>query len=184
MGSSSWRSGSHTLGGCSAHRGPGGSHSSRPRPTTSPSRKSQSLPQKMETLLQLVFASLVVTCGLVNGQSADYDPLYIGKFEDLAHSVGGDIFVLDDKTIYIQDFSHDGQAPDVFFWADGVIIPYITRSNLEPQIGLQRFLPREDVVLLLPPEKPTIHSIDRLEVWCRAFGISFGNIEFPLFERK
>ena len=93
-----------------------------------------------EALLQLVFASLVATCGLVNGQSADYDPLYIGnlsivqlavlpirpattpinsqfskkltndqrsflfsgKFEDLAHSVGGDIFVLDDKTIYIQ----------------------------------------------------------------------------------
>ena len=27
--SSSWRSASHTLGGCSAHRGPGGSHSSR-----------------------------------------------------------------------------------------------------------------------------------------------------------
>ena len=26
-----------------------------------------------------------------------------------------------------QDFSHDGQAPDVFFWADGVIVPYITR---------------------------------------------------------
>merc|ERR1712243_513241 len=76
------------------------------------------------------------------GQSADYDPLYLGKFSDLAHSVGGDIFVLDEKTIYIQDFSHDGQAPDVFFWADGVIIPYITRSNLEPQIGLQRFLPR------------------------------------------
>ena len=25
-----------------------------------------------------------------------------GKFEDLTHSVGGDIFVLDDKTIYIQ----------------------------------------------------------------------------------
>ena len=27
--SSLWRSASHTLGGCSAHRGPGGSHSSR-----------------------------------------------------------------------------------------------------------------------------------------------------------
>ena len=26
----------------------------------------------------------------------------LGKFEDLTHSVGGDIFVLDDKTIYIQ----------------------------------------------------------------------------------
>merc|ERR1711936_1082279 len=140
--------------------------------------------KKMEALLQLVFASLVATCGLVNGQSADYDPLYIGKFEDLAHSVGGDIFVLDDKTIYIQDFSHDGQAPDVFFWADGVIVPYITRNGLTPKIGLERFLPREDIVLLLPKEKPTIHSIERLEVWCRAFGVSFGHIDFPEFQKK
>lgn len=30
----------------------------------------------------------------------------------------------------LQDFSHDGQAPDVFFWADGVIVPYITRKGL------------------------------------------------------
>ena len=29
--------------------------------------------------------------------------------------------------IFFQDFSHDGEAPDVYFWADGVIIPYITR---------------------------------------------------------
>merc|ERR1711970_1508062 len=106
------------------------------------------------------------------------------SFEDLTHSVGGDIFVLDDKTIYIQDFSHDGQAPDVFFWADGVIVPYITRNDLQPKIGLERFLPREDIVLLLPKEKPTIHSIERLEVWCRAFGISFGHIDFPDFAKK
>merc|ERR1712037_420487 len=112
--------------------------------------ESQRLPNM--ALVQLFLASLVVTFMGVDGQSADYDPLYIGKFEDLTHSVGGDIFVLDDKTIYIQDFSHDGQAPDVFFWAAG------------------------DIVLLLPKEKPTIHSIERLEVWCRAFGISFGHI--------
>ena len=63
---------------------------------------------------------------------------------------------------FFQDFSHDGQAPDVFFWADGTIIPYITRyisgffgdvknivasrNDLQPKIGLERFLPREDIV--------------------------------------
>ena len=56
------------------------------------------------------------------------EPIYLGQFSDTAHKVAGDIFVLDEKTIYIQDFVHDGQAPDVYFWADGVIIPYITRS--------------------------------------------------------
>ena len=38
------------------------------------------------------------------------------------------------------------------------------RSNLEPQVSLQRFLPREDIVLLLPEDKPTVFDIQRLEV--------------------
>ena len=32
-----------------------------------------------QALAQLVIASLVSTCAVVNGQSADYNPLYIGK---------------------------------------------------------------------------------------------------------
>ena len=129
--------------------------------------------------------ALLVLLGLesYSGQ-AQSEPIYLGQFADTAHSVTGDIFVLDEKTIYIQDFTHDGQAPDVYFWADGVIIPYITRSNLEPQVGLERFLPREDIVLVLPPEKPTIFNIKKLSVWCRAFGVSFGHIDLENFYRK
>jgi len=112
-----------------------------------------------------------------SGNSQDQEPLYLGTFANTAHRVAGDIFIIDEKTIYIQDFAHDGQAPDVFFWADGVIIPYITRTNLEPQVSLKRFLPREDIVLLLPEDKPTVFDINKLEVWCRAFGVSFGQIE-------
>ena len=32
---------------------------------------------------------------------------------------------------FVQDFAHDGQAPDVFFWADGEIVPYITRYMVQ-----------------------------------------------------
>eukprot|EP00092_Neocalanus_flemingeri_P099603 GFUD01127074.1.p1 GENE.GFUD01127074.1~~GFUD01127074.1.p1 ORF type:complete len:140 (+),score=33.47 GFUD01127074.1:118-537(+) len=130
---------------------------------------------------------LILSCFLSSNtgqQVAQSDPIYLGKFQQLSHSVAGDIFVLDEKTIYIQDFAHDGQAPDVFFWADSVIIPYITRTNLEPQIGLQRFLPREDVVLVLPAEKPSVFDIKQLSVWCRAFGVSFGHIDLPQFVKK
>ena len=31
-------------------------------------------------------------------------------------------------------------------------------------MSLQRFLPREDIVLLLPEDKPTVFDIQRLEV--------------------
>merc|ERR1711970_1444422 len=137
------------------------------------------------TFSSIFFLALSLLLGVIYAQQVDeYDPIYLGKFQRPSHSVAGDIFVLDEKTIYIQDFAHDGQAPDVFFWADGVIIPYITRSNLEPQISLKRFLPREDIVLLLPPEKPSVLNIKQLSVWCRAFGVSFGHIDLPEFITK
>jgi len=138
----------------------------------------------MTCYTSLLLTLCFLVCGLDSQQVDQYDPIYLGQFQRPSHSVAGDIFVLDEKTIYIQDFAHDGQAPDVFFWADGVIIPYITRSNLEPQVGLKRFLPREDIVLVLPPEKPSVFHINKLEVWCRAFGISFGHINLPAFVRK
>lgn len=133
---------------------------------------------KQACVLAVCLVSLVsVTTGQ---QDEQYDPVYLGRFEQPIHAVAGDIFILDEKSIYIQDFSHDGQAPDVFFWADGEIIPYITRTNLEPRTKLERFIPREDVVLMLP-DGMTVFDIRQLSVWCRAFGISFGQINLPKF---
>ena len=33
---------------------------------------------------------------------------------------------------------------------------------------------KEDVVLMLPPEKPTIKDLHHFQVWCRQYGINFG----------
>ena len=55
-------------------------------------------------------------------------PKYLGKFKNAKNDVDGDIFLLDESTIYIQGFSFDGQAPDVYFFSDGVKIPYYTRQ--------------------------------------------------------
>ena len=61
------------------------------------------------------------------GAAKPAEPMYLGRFSKVSHDVGGDIFLLDDKTIYIQGFTFDGNAPDVHFWSDGVAIPYYTR---------------------------------------------------------
>lgn len=139
--------------------------------------------EKLEESAMLSVRLVLLLICMVNTQAVDqYDPVYIGRFKQPIHSVGGDIFILDEQTVYIQDFSHDGQAPDVFFWADGVIIPYITRTDLTPRSKLERFLPREDVLLNLP-KGMTVYDVKELTVWCRAFGISFGSITFPNFKQ-
>jgi len=33
---------------------------------------------------------------------------------------------------------------------------------------------KEDIVLLLPPEKPTVHDMGRFTIWCRQFDVTFG----------
>ena len=55
------------------------------------------------------------------------DPQYLGTFRNAKSKVEGDIFKLDDHTIYIQGFSFDGHAPNAVFWSDGIEIPYYTR---------------------------------------------------------
>ena len=60
---------------------------------------------------------------------APHEPMYLGTFNKARNNVEGDIFMLDERTLYIQGFSFDGQAPDVYFWADGVAIPYYTRQD-------------------------------------------------------
>jgi hypothetical protein len=56
-----------------------------------------------------------------------HEPMYLGTFTKARNNVVGDVFMLDERTLYIQGFSFDGQAPDVYFWSDGVAIPYYTR---------------------------------------------------------
>ncbi|CAB4054200.1 unnamed protein product [Lepeophtheirus salmonis] len=101
------------------------------------------------------------------------DPKYLGTFKNPTHEVKGDIFMLDDNTLYIQGFSFDGQAPDVYFWSDGVPIPYYTRSDNHITMNVQEYKD-EDIVLTLPPEKPTLDKMRKFQIWCKQFGINFG----------
>lgn len=101
------------------------------------------------------------------------EPKYLGKFQHPTHDVEGDIFKLDDHTLYIQGFSFDGGAPDVVFFSDGVAIPYYTRSDPHMTVNVKKF-DKEDIVLMLPPEKPTLEDLQHFQVWCRKFEQNFG----------
>lgn len=114
----------------------------------------------------------------VAAPAAAAEPKYLGRFSKVSHDVDGDIFMLDDHTIYIQGFSFDGNAPDVHFWSDGVAIPYYTRANPHVAMVVGKYH-KEDVVLMLPPEKPTVHDLGHFQVWCRQYGINFGEFVMP-----
>ena len=67
------------------------------------------------------------TSGSTDAPAPEKEPKYLGTFKHTKGNVKGDIFMLDEHTLYIQGFSFDGSAPDAYFWSDGTQIPYYTR---------------------------------------------------------
>ncbi len=55
----------------------------------------------------------------------------IGKLNKYMHDVSGEVYAVDESTIFIKNFNYDGQGPHTFFWAgnsakpdeNGFIIP-------------------------------------------------------------
>lgn len=56
----------------------------------------------------------------------------IGKLNRRGHEVSGDVYAVDEQTLFIKNFNYDGQAPDAYFWSsvtsplpspDGFIVP-------------------------------------------------------------
>ncbi|KAH7981787.1 hypothetical protein HPB52_001097 [Rhipicephalus sanguineus] len=41
----------------------------------------------------------------------------IGKLNTHFHGVSGELYVVDDTTLYLKDFHYDGTGPDAYFWA-------------------------------------------------------------------
>ncbi len=64
--------------------------------------------------------------------SVAYSEVKVGSFQNYAHSIAGDVFVKDEKTLVIKGFTYDGAGPDAFFWVGtegkpssvGTILPY------------------------------------------------------------
>lgn len=119
------------------------------------------------------------------GQSAhrhNYFGSLIGKLASRAHNVSGDVYAVDEQTLFIKSFNYDGQAPDTYFWSgtqserpaggpDAFIVPD-EKGSTKP---LERYADK-DVVLRLPEGK-TLREIQWLSVWSRARKASAGDIQ-------
>ncbi len=123
--------------------------------------------------------SLVVSLGSGANQ-------LVGELSRLQHGVGGKVYIVDDDTLLIKDFTYDGRGPDAFFYVGkegsrpseqyGVIVPY--PSSSDRNTTLHEFN-GEDVTLKLPAVYKT-SELRWLSVWCRKYSVDFGNVYFPI----
>ena len=76
----------------------------------------------MRTLVAILFLASMASAELLEA----------GNFRNLAHGIGGKVYLKDEKTLVIKDFTYDGAGPDAFFWVGtskspssvGTILPY------------------------------------------------------------
>ena len=45
-----------------------------------------------------------------------YYGTYLGQFDGKIHDVFGQLFAVDESTLFIKDFRYDGAGPDAYFW--------------------------------------------------------------------
>ncbi|XP_049277508.1 protein Skeletor, isoforms B/C isoform X3 [Anopheles funestus] len=119
---------------------------------------------------------------------APKEPYYgreIGKLANFGHGIKGQVYAVDESTLFVKGFAYDGNAPDAFFWVgnsprpspEGYIIPYPEEySGREPPVLQQHN--NTDIILKLPMGK-RIRDIQWLSVWCRRFTVDFGEIFIP-----
>jgi hypothetical protein len=120
---------------------------------------------------------------VLEGGEGVTEGVLLGEFVEHHHGVRGQLWAANESTLVIRNFSYDGEAPDVFFYAGSskrpeaegaAILPFPWRGVAGEGAPLGAF--RDSTVLLrLPPSLP-VARLRWLAVWCRAFNMNFGDV--------
>lgn len=110
-----------------------------------------------------------------------YSGKLVGKFSSHHHQVGGSLFVVDEKTLLLKDFTYDGQGKDTFFFGGGDASPspsgFIVPNEYYRTNVLHRYL-KQEFTLTLPPGK-RVTDLQWFSVYDIETGSNFGEVIFP-----
>ncbi|XP_050585241.1 protein Skeletor, isoforms B/C isoform X1 [Bombus affinis] len=141
------------------------------------------------TSLRLISGLLLFAYTASHFSHANNGPNYYGKLigslKNYAHGIKGDVYAVDDTTIFIKGFCYDGTGPDAYFWVgnsstptpQGYIVPYPEIKEGSDPVVLKLYN-YTDIILKLPNGK-RIRDIKWLSVWCRRFTVNFGDVFIP-----
>ena len=112
---------------------------------------------------------------------------YVGHLVDTEHDVGGTVYVLDENTLVIDDFSYDGVGlpVGVFVARKGrnlqgyeknrIRVPYPTGVRGRP---LDKYDGDGQLVIDTSQLGIKTRDIKWLSIWCEDYQMSFGHLEF------
>ncbi|XP_076241242.1 DM13 and DOMON_DOH domain-containing protein skeletor isoform X2 [Calliopsis andreniformis] len=139
-------------------------------PTSSPTRLSA---------LALVAALFLLLVTQVCSEA--YYGKLIGKLSELHHGVSGEVYAVDGRTLFIKDFTYDGEAPTAYFYVGTSKSPNGNGIRLRDERGstetLRRY--RKKGITLSLPDGKTLSNIKWFSVWCDEFAVNFGDVRIP-----
>ncbi|MFG0252304.1 MAG: DM13 domain-containing protein, partial [Phycisphaerales bacterium JB038] len=94
-----------------------------------------------------------------------------------AHQAEGKATIIADRFIYVEDFTYDGTAPQVYFYLGATDAHDDFVNGLETQPRLLRAYDNESLVVTLPVGT-SVDGYSAISVWCSAFDASFTSATF------
>ncbi|XP_055849436.1 protein Skeletor, isoforms B/C isoform X2 [Episyrphus balteatus] len=127
----------------------------------------------------------LINIALISKTQASF-PYYgtkIGSLKRLHHGVGGDVYAVDSRTIFLKNFNYDGEAPAAYFYVGNSKKPtnegaFRLRDERGGTSSLIRRYRNKDITLSLPEGK-TLRDIKWFSVWCDEFSVNFGDVSIP-----
>jgi hypothetical protein len=97
-----------------------------------------------------------------------------------SHAATGVATIINERMIFIEEFSYDGAAPLVFFYLgeDDTFEDFLNGLGLPPQ--LDRAYENESLVRTMP-DGMTLDGWGAISVWCAQFNINFTSAPFRAF---
>ncbi|XP_014486776.1 PREDICTED: protein Skeletor, isoforms B/C [Dinoponera quadriceps] len=143
--------------------------------TTRPFASSPTRPSAIGLIVALLLIAATQIC------SGAYYGKLIGKLSELHHGVSGEVYAVDARTLFIKDFTYDGEGPAAFFYAGSSKSPNNNGFRVRDEHGTTNVLKRyrkKGVTLTLPDGK-TLNNIKWFSVWCDEFSVNFGDVKIP-----
>ncbi|XP_032523515.2 protein Skeletor, isoforms B/C isoform X5 [Danaus plexippus] len=119
---------------------------------------------------------------LLGVAQARYHGKEIGPLSELHHGVRGRVFAVDSRTLYLHDFTYDGEGPAAYFYVGTSKTPSATgATRVRDERGMDSPLRRyrgEGLTVSLPEGK-TLKDVSWFAVWCDEYSINFGSVMIP-----
>ncbi|KAG7191125.1 hypothetical protein KM043_007157 [Ampulex compressa] len=105
----------------------------------------------------------------------------IGKLSELHHGVSGEVYAVDSRTLFIKDFTYDGEGPAAYFYAGNSKSPNGNGFRVRDEHGTTNVLKkyRKKGITLSLPDGKNLNNIRWFSVWCDEFSVNFGDVKIP-----